>query len=171
MKHRKHSRLIGWIGLSSFRSAPQELLRNQDGVSALEFALFAPFLIFTIMASADVGMAVSERMTIGHILRSGAQVATSSTSVATVDQILRTTAVKNMQVAAAGVSGDDLQLSLNVDRRCTCPSQPAVSVECSATCENNDPTQVFYLMSAEKTYSGLILPRFSQARTIQVQLR
>ncbi len=153
------------------RSALQRLTRDQDGVSAIEFALLTPFLIFATMATADLGLALSERMTIGHILRAGAQTATSYSSIATVDRVLRTTASKNMQVATGVSPGDDTQLSVKVDIRCTCATQPSVSVVCSTTCAGSNPTQVFYVMSASKTYSGLILPQFSQSKTIQVQLR
>jgi len=147
------------------------VMRDQAGVSAVEFALLAPMLVFALLAMADLGLALSERMTIGLILRSGAQVATNNGGVTAIDTALRATAAQKMQLATAGASGGDKTLALTVSRFCTCAAQPSVAVICSTTCTANAPTQVFYALSGQKTYSGLILPRFSQTKSLQVQVR
>jgi pilus assembly protein CpaE len=146
-------------------------MRDDEGVSAVEFALLAPMLIFALLAMTDLGLAISERMTIGHVLRAGAQGAAGDVGVADIDLILRTTAAKNMTLASAGSSGNDTSLALQVSRICTCAPNPSVVVVCSATCAGNTPTQVFYALSGQKTYAGLVLPRFSQSKALQVQVR
>lgn len=152
-------------------TAIRRCIRNDSGVSAIEFALFAPILIFGLLATVDVGLAISERMTMGHILRAGAQGATGHIDAPAVLQIMRTTAASNIAVADAGADGDDRLLALKVERLCTCPGQPAVAVDCSTTCSENAPTQIFFALSGTKTYSGLILPRFALSQTLQVQVR
>lgn len=149
----------------------RNVMHNSDGVSAVEFALLAPMLIFSTLAMVDLGLAISERMTIGHILRSGAQSATENVGTTRISQVMRTTAAKNMTVVAAGSAGTDTAIALSAVRICACASQPSVAVACSTTCTPNAPTQVYYVLSGSKTYDGLILPRFTQSKSLEVQVR
>jgi len=167
IRHSKHSKFDSGF----FRCTIHSFMRNNDGVSAVEFALLAPMLIFALLATVDLGLAISERMTIGHVLRAGAQSATQDAGVAAVARVLRTTAEKNLTVAPAEVSGDDTALALDVGRICSCAAQPAIAVVCSTTCAGDAPTQIFYALTARKTYSGMILPQFSQSKALQVQVR
>ena len=59
--------------ISVFRTWMGKWRRSEAGVSAVEFALFAPILFFALVAAVDVGLAEYERMTIDHVLRAGAQ--------------------------------------------------------------------------------------------------
>ena len=154
-----------------FSSRIAGVLRADDGVSAVEFALLAPMLVFALMAMVDLGFAISERMTIGHILRAGAQEATKNTGAETINHVLRTTARDEMPLAANGAIGDDTSLSLSVRLLCVCPTSPKTEVVCTTTCQGGQPTQIFYALSGSKTFSGLILPRFSQSKALQVQVR
>ena len=149
----------------------RDVMRKTDGISAVEFALLAPLLVFSILATVDLGLAISERMTIGHILRAGAQSATENVGNARVNLVMRTTAAKNMTVADAGAAGTDTSIALSVRQICACAALPSVAVACSTTCTPTAPTQIYYILSGTKTYAGLILPRFSQARTLEVQVR
>ncbi|MGV8986624.1 MAG: TadE/TadG family type IV pilus assembly protein [Cypionkella sp.] len=149
----------------------RDVLRKEDGVSLVEFALLAPMLVFGVLATVDLGRAISERMTIGHILRAGAQSATEDVGLAKVDLVLRTTAAKNMTVAAAGAMGTDTSLALTVHRMCACAAQPSVEVACSTTCAEDAPTQIYYILSGKKTYAGLLLPGISQSKSLEVQVR
>lgn len=146
-------------------------MRDEKGVSAVEFALLGPMLIFGLLAMVDLGLALTERMTIGHILRAGAQGALEDIGIARVDDVMRATAAANMAVATVGGKGDDTTLALDVRRICSCAAQPSVAVACSTTCAGLSPTQIFYVLTANKTYSGLFLPRLSQGQVLQVQVR
>lgn len=171
MEHRCQTfKCFGSVGRSCLATV-RALLRNDDGVSAMEFALLAPLLIFSILATVDLGLAISERLTISHILRAGAQSATEDVGTAKIDLILRTTAAKNMILVAAGAAGTDKSLSLAVRRFCACAAQPSVGVACTTTCSQNTPTQIFYILTGSKTYAGLILPRFAQSKALEVQVR
>lgn len=145
--------------------------RKDDGVAATELALLAPLLIFSVLAATDLGLAITERMTLGHILRAGAQSATEDVGVTKISQSLRTTAAKNMTVAATGAAGTDTTVALTVRRMCACAAQPSVELACSATCAQKAPTQIYYILSGSKTYSGLLLPRISQTKSLKVQVR
>ncbi len=59
----------------SLKQRLQQLKKSEAGVSAIEFALIAPIMAFGLVATADVALAVHERMTIDHVLRAGAQAA------------------------------------------------------------------------------------------------
>lgn len=158
-------------GAQFFARMLHAVIRNEDGLSATELALLAPILIFSILATADLGLALSERMTLGHILRAGAQSATEDVGIAKIDLSLRTTAAKNMTVAAAGTAGTDTTVALSVRRICSCAARPSVALACSTTCDQQAPTQIYYILSGSKTYSGLILPRFQQSKSLEVQVR
>ena len=171
MNHtRQTSRRVGPAGRSCLANV-RAMLRDDNGVLAAEFALLAPMLILGILATVDLGLAISERLTIGHILRAGAQTATEDAGAAKIDRVLRTTAAKNMTVVAAGDAGTDKFLSLAVRRICACAAQPSVAVACTTTCAQNAPTQIFYILTGSKTYAGLILPRFAQSKSLEVQVR
>ena len=163
----------GYIALvrSVFVRTVREVLHKTDGVSAVEFALLAPMLIFSVLATVDLGLAISERMTIGHILRAGAQTATQNAGITQISLVMRTTAAKNMTLVAAGSAGTDKAVALGVRQMCACAAQPAVAVACSTTCSPSAPTQVYYILTGSKTYAGLILPRFTQSKTLEVQVR
>lgn len=153
------------------RGTSAGVMASVEGVSAVEFGLLAPMLVFALLATVDVGLALTERMTINHVLRAGAQSATVARDASAIDRVMRTTAASNFTVAAPGAAGDDVTLALEVTQVCSCAEQPGVAVACSTTCAGSAPTQVFYTLEGEKTYSGLILPRFRLAPAIQVQVR
>ncbi|MBC7477916.1 MAG: pilus assembly protein [Pseudorhodobacter sp.] len=155
----------------SWAATVRAVLCRDDGIAAVEFALLAPMLIFSVMATVDLGLAISERLTIGHILRAGAQSVTEGAGIARIDLVLRTIAAKNMTVAVAGAAGTDRSLSLAVRQICACAAQPSTAVACATTCAQNAPTQVFYILTGSKTYAGLILPRFAQSKSLEVQVR
>ncbi len=172
MGHRSEtSRHCRPLAGSFVRRSICDVLYEENGVSALEFALLAPMLVVAVLAMVDLGLASSERMTIGHILRAGAQSATEDAGIANVDLVLRTTAAKNMTVVATGTTGTDTSLALSVRRMCACAAQPSVEVACSTTCAQSAPTQIYYILSGNKTYSGLLLPRIVQSKTLEVQVR
>ncbi|MBQ2262942.1 MAG: pilus assembly protein [Loktanella sp.] len=153
------------------RKRNRGIIHDEAGVSAVEFALFAPMLVFSLLAMVDLGFAISERMTIGHILRAGAQEAIKHTGTEAVDGVLRKTATGVMPVAGPDANGDETSLALRVRMICSCAAAPAVEVACATTCPGDQPTQIFYALSGSKTYSGLILPQFSQTKSLQVQVR
>lgn len=154
------------------RTVVAALSRSEAGVSAVEFALFAPVLFFALLAMVDIGLAVSERMTIDHVLRAGAQSAIVDQSKESVLAVMQSTARKNFSLAGeADPRAGAEPLSLSVSRYCACPDQPETAVACSTTCPGPASTYIFLRMSGQKTYDAMILPSFPLERSMEVQLR
>ena len=146
--------------------------RRTDGVSSIEFGLFAPILFFSLLTTVDLGFALFERMTIDHILRSGAQSAMSGDTQPETLEVARRTAERNFVLSdgtEAGAAEDPL--SIVVHRYNACPEDPSVEVGATTVCAGPRPTSIFYRISAEKTYGGLILPAMTIGRSMLVQLR
>lgn len=148
----------------------RSLLRDDSGLSAVEFALLAPVLAFALVASVDLGRAQYERMTIDHAVRAGAQRATADPGQTAILATTSATASKNFTVSASSTVSATA-LTLDVQRFCTCPESTGVSVACTATCAAAAPTFIFYRISGAKKYSGMILPTISIGAAAQVQVR
>ena len=148
---------------------------EDGGAAAVEFAMFAPILAFALLATVDLGMALSQRISMDHVLRSGAQFAMEDPGEDETQAILEDTAARNFQVAAAesddtfSMGGDPLALS--VDRVCACPDSPETFVACSTVCPGTVPTFIYYRMSAAKDYSGILLRGLPLNASAQVQVR
>lgn len=136
---------------------PSVLLEEQ-GASAIEFALLAPVLLIALMGTVDVGRALTQQMALGSILRTGAQSAIAGGEVSSVNRIL------------LAAKGDDSVL-VNVAQMCACPESPQAAVACSTTCAGPGPTAIYYSLTAEKTFSGLFMPGRTLRQSLQVQVR
>jgi pilus assembly protein CpaE len=136
---------------------------DEDGVSAVEFALFAPILFLSLLAMVDLGLAIYERMTIDHVLRAGAQVAMADPGVPGVLTVLNTTAAKNFSEA----DKPDFQ----VNRDCACPEAKGTVVACSTTCSGPTSTFIYYRLSGAKDYQGMIIPQIALGPKMQIQIR
>lgn len=150
---------------------PAGWLDCERGVSAVEFALFAPILGFVLLASIDLGLAVSERMAIDHVLRSGAQSAITDPGEAATLDVMSTTAQANFTLADEESASGSESLTLSATRYCACPEDAGYAVACSTVCMGSEPTFIYYRMTASKTYAGWIVPVFDFDRAVQVQIR
>lgn len=148
-----------------------EWVRCKSGVSAVEFALLAPVLGFSLIAAVDLGFGLTERMAIEHVLRAGAQSAMGDPGATTVLGVMDSAAKMNFTLADEAVVGGPEPLSLSAIRFCACPESVTFAVTCSTICSGSKPTFIYYRMSAVKTYRGWLIPPFSFARAAQVQIR
>ena len=142
--------------------------RSEAGVSAVEFALFAPILFFALVAAVDVGLAEYERMTIDHVLRAGAQSAVVDQGQVQVLKVVQNTASKNF-VLSNTVSPDALTVSVN--RFCACPENASTAIACPATCAGSAPTFIYYTLRGTKIHNGMIMPAVTLSPSVQVQAR
>jgi pilus assembly protein CpaE len=156
--------------------------RGESGAAAVEFALFAPTLVFALLTAVDCGSALQQRLTMDQLLRSGAQVAMTDPGEQTVTSALQSTASKNFSAApgdlATGTPSWKLTynvnsdpLSLSVSRYCTCPDNLNATVACSTTCPGTTPTYIYYHLGASKRFSGIVMPAFSLSSRAEVQVR
>ncbi|MEM7424357.1 MAG: TadE/TadG family type IV pilus assembly protein [Pseudomonadota bacterium] len=152
--------------LRRFTRSLRRTARDERGVSAVEFSLVAPLLVFGTIMTVDAGLAIYDKMMIGQVLRSGAQTAIAAQSQTEVRAILEATASDNFTVAAGPPTGDEL--SIGVSGYCVCPSDTSVQVACTASCTGGSSPLEFYQLSATKTYTGILLPAFTLDGTMDV---
>ena len=156
------------------------LLRCEGGVSAVEFALFAPILFFGLLATVDLGLALYQRMTIDHVLRAGGQSAMEDPREDHVENVMATIAERNFPADENGLAG----LEPRAVRYFACPGKTGFadrddSLTGTSVCEDDKHTLLFYHLSAAKSYDGLFVPitlggytlDFGLASAIQVQIR
>jgi pilus assembly protein CpaE len=86
--------------LTALSRSRRSVLAEESGASAVEFALFAPVLCLALLTTIDLGTALSQRMSLGHVLRSGAQVAMEDPGTAKVERVLESTAKRNFRPRA-----------------------------------------------------------------------
>jgi pilus assembly protein CpaE len=145
------------------------LARCEDGVSAVEFALIAPVFAAALVAMVDVGLALYERMSMDHILRSGGQAAMSDPGPS---QVLK---VMQSAIASGFVEGPET-IKLDLPKRfCACPDNtevdPAQAPACSDPCPDSTVPYVYYRIRASKTYDGVFVPPIPLDSSLQVQVR
>lgn len=138
------------------------LLRGEHGTSATEFALFAPIIIFSGLAMADMGIALYQRMSLDYVVRAGAKAAMSDPGEPTVLKVLQGSAKQNF-------ANDPLELS--VERYCACGEDRSASTDCTNLCPGPAAPFVYYRMDAAKDYSGVLLPKLDLRRQLEVQTR
>ncbi|CAN7641219.1 AAA family ATPase [Pararhizobium sp. LjRoot255] len=157
---------------SALCTMASELRKSEAGVSAVEFALIAPVLALSLVAMADVGLAITERMTIDHVLRAGAQAAMADPGPMKVDKVLQSTLAQGARPANVTLAP--------VKRYCACPENadvtPAAAPECGKTpCASSAPQLVYYRLEAAKSYQPMslpeVLPPFQLSSSMQVQVR
>lgn len=144
--------------------------RCRRGVSAVEFALIAPILGFALLASTDLGLAVSERMAIHHVLRASAQHAMSDPGEAAVLDVMRSAAEANFTIDD-GTASSTAPLSLSAIRYAVCPEDLSFAVPPSTVCAGSKPTFIYYRLFARKTFTGWMMPAITFDRAVQVQIR
>lgn len=149
------------------RRTLRRFLHDSSGVAVIEFALIGPTLLFMLLAAIDLGNVLSERETMDHVLRSGAQMAMGDLGS---DAVLAA-----MQGAASGrftlTAGTTKSVALAASRFCACPETPAASTGCGTICTGSLPTHIYYRMTATKIYNGIIFPLFTLTPALQVQVR
>ena len=155
---------------TSLRAWVGRRVRDEEGTSAVEFALFAPMLVFSLVAAIDLGLAEYERMTIDHALRSAAQSAMADQGPDTVLKALQSTASKNFTLSDGTTENPDA-LKVSVRRFCACPDAMAAEVSCSSTCAGSAPTFIYYRLSGTKVHRTAMLPPIELSPSVQVQVR
>ncbi|MBP1886650.1 AAA family ATPase [Sinorhizobium mexicanum] len=157
---------------SALRKKVGELKASEAGASAVEFALIAPVLAVALVAMADLGFAIYERMTLDYALRAGAQAAMADPGATQVYKVVQSTLAKSANLANATAAA--------VKRYCACPEnadvKPEAAAECGKTpCANSVPQLVFYRLDAATLYRPMsvpeVLPDFELNSSMQVEVR
>lgn len=147
------------------------LLRDQRGVSAVEFALIASVLFGGLLSTVDIGLAVTERMNLDSVLRAGANAAMADPGETGVLKVLKATASENFTLSDETNATAQHPVTLSAVRFCACAEDTTAPVDCSTTCSGLTQTFAYYRLTAAKTYNGLILPQIDFKAEMQVQVR
>jgi pilus assembly protein CpaE len=164
-------RIVRWCAtaIEALRNCSGKWRNSEDGVAAVEFALFASAVLPVLVWAADLGLAEYERMTIDHILRAGAQSAIADQGQDQVLKVVQNTASKNFTLSTQASSGT---LKVDVKRFCACPENTSAEVACSTTCAGSAPTFIYYRLTGEKNYKAIIIPQVITLKpVVEVQTR
>jgi pilus assembly protein CpaE len=138
----------------------------EKGVSALEFAIFAPMLCLGLLAMIDVGMSVALRMELDRNVRSGAQAAITLDNPALL--------IEGIVELSAGNPDD---LTVRVDQVCFCRIDGELRElkSCELFCypdpDNEVEPLVFFEISATRPYTGPIFKERTILSETRVQIR
>jgi pilus assembly protein CpaE len=149
-----------------------DLLRRHDGVSAVEFALIGPMLVFALLAMVDLGVTAIHRLEVDHVLRAGAEIAIVGEDSGAIEAVLKATARETFKVAGDPdvVDADD-PISVTVALLCACDQTTVTPVDCNSLCSGPAPPLIFYELGAEKRVSRLVLSSAPIDRSLLVQVR
>jgi pilus assembly protein CpaE len=151
-------------------------LPDQAGVSALEFALFAPVILIGSLSVADLAFLAQQRMSLDQVLRAGAQQAmldkSASPEAPDVMKVLNVLAAGNFAVGSTNAVNGKPPVVFGASRYCVCPgSVTGPQVSCSTVCPSSKAPLAFYTVSAQSKSSNMILPNISFKPQITVQVR
>lgn len=154
----KHAWIKSIFGGASFH------LRNfvqQTGASAaVEFAVVAPVIMLMTLTASDLGGAISNRMAMDGLLRSGMHAVNEGRSIDEIAQMM----------TEASASRFSSLPNFEVDEYCTCGSATGAVVSCSAICTDGAP-RVFLQLSAHTTPSSFLLSGAEMVPSIYLQVR
>lgn len=145
------------------------LLRDQRGVSAVEFALIAPILLGGLLSMVDLGLAATERMSLDHVLRAGAQAAMAEKDKERILKVLEATASEHFALGGS-VTQTSAENPVVLSVKCICSGENATEEECTA-CTASPQAHVYYRISAEKLYNGTVFKSLQLTTRIEIQLR
>jgi Flp pilus assembly protein TadG len=122
----------------------QRFLRDERGVSAVEFALTVPILLISLLGVVDIGTAVYKRSDMEAALRSGVQYfMNGGEEMATAEAVVLdswTTKPDTMTVVA--------------DKLCLCG---AVSSSCNALCGDGSTPATYNRIQATALFPGILM--------------
>lgn len=120
------------------------LIRCRDGVGAVEFALLLPILLLLLLAVADFGLAVNEKMRLTGAARAGAQWAYKKSG--------DTGGVALAVQQAAGL--EPSRITIATQSFCGCIS--GVAVACLGTCNDGNGVRTYVTVTVSESWAPLI---------------
>lgn len=115
------------------------------GVGAVEFALMLPILVLLMVAVADFGLAVNEKMRLTTAARAGAQAAYKASGD-----------TAGVVVAVQQASGlDAAAITIASQKSCGCMSGAAVA--CDGTCADGNGVRTYVAVSVSESWAPVIV--------------
>jgi Flp pilus assembly protein TadG len=138
------------------------LHHDRRGVSALEFALFAPMLMMIFGGVTDLGLSIACQSQLDQAVANGAQYAFKVGATVTASQ------VQSMVQAASGLSGVSATVSAPI-LRCVIGSPAALTTGTTGVaCSDGTQPGTYLTISASYTYTQ-ILPLLSNFVNTKLQ--
>lgn len=133
--------------------------KDKSGVAAVEFALFAPFLLTATLMMAELGFMAFDKMKLTSGVRSASQYVLVGGKDDTV-----------MAALIASGSGIDAQsITVEVAEYCDCAIDE-VSAECFSECPDGGATRIYRLITA-KTESSHLFKTWALTSDAEVRVR
>lgn len=135
---------------------------DKSGASAVEFALFAPFLIASFFFTADYGMLTFDKLKVDSATRTGAQYVMAGG---------RDT--DSISAAITSSLGSSMQLtSLAVSETCECSGAADVEVACNAPCNDDGDEAPTSVTSINASYvTQRFVTRHKLSSSLEVRTR
>lgn len=139
-------------GLRSFR-------RDTSGVAAVEFALFAPFLMVSVLTMSEVGLMAFDKMKLTSGVRSASQyVLTGGKDDAVISSLI-----------SAGSGLDSADLSVAIRSYCNCAVDEAAA-ECNSNCSDDDTPRTYRHIEVT-TISSRLFKQWTISSAAEVRTR
>ena len=123
------------------------LLRRNDGVAALEFALITPVLVGLLVPLTDLGMGFYQQMQVRDAAAAGSQYASRHG--------WNSAAIQNAVTSATSLGS--ISASPAPAQSCGCPNGASISASsCSATCPDGQLAGTYVTVNAQSAYTPLI---------------
>ena len=122
-------------------------LREDAGLSAIEFALVAPFLLTFLLGVVDLGMGFQSQMAVTQAAQAGTYYAMLNGYNAS--------AIQTVVANASGTSGITAPTSSS---SCGCPGGTSVSVSaCNSTCPSGQAAGTYASVTAQLQYTPILV--------------
>ena len=140
---------------------------NDEGLSGIEFAIIAPVLILSFIATADFGLAIYAKMEVENAAQAGTEYAARNGYTSS--------SVTSAVTSATNLSG--LSATPAPSQFCGCPTTSGVTTAtCNTNCASGAVAGTYVSASAQATYSTIIsypgIPSsytFSSTSTVRIK--
>ena len=154
-------------GLARARKLVASARDDERGLSGIEFAIIAPVLILSFIATADFGLAIYAKMEVENAAQAGTQYAAVNGYTSS--------SVSSAVTSATSLSG--LSASPAPTEFCGCPSTSGVTTAtCGTNCASGAAAGTYVTASAQATYSTIVsypgIPAsytFSSTSTVRIK--
>jgi Flp pilus assembly protein TadG len=120
---------------------------NEKGLSGIEFAMIAPVLILSFIATADFGLAIYAKMEVENAAQAGTEYAARNGYTSS--------SISSAITSATNMSG--ITATPAPSQFCGCPSTSGVTTaSCGTNCASGATAGTYVSASAQATYSTII---------------
>ncbi len=121
----------------------RRLAGDTGGISAVEFALVAPVIMFCFLAAADLGLSIYQNAQVGNAARAGAQYA----------------AVNGWDsggISAAATAASKLSITVTPSTYCGCPQTSSIAQQtCGTSCSSGGTAGTYVSVSTKANYTPI----------------